>query len=125
MSLSCFHPLVREWFERRFAAPTDAQAEGWPAIASGRHTLISAPTGSGKTLTAFLVCIDRLLRQALAGELADETQVVYVSPLKALSADIHRNLEVPLAEITAPTYAAGHLLPELRVALRTGDTPAA
>src|SRR5512136_1755716 len=99
--LSTFHPLVREWFESRFEAPTAAQAEGWPAIARGSHTLISAPTGSGKTLAAFLVCIDRLLREAAAGALANEAHVVYVSPLKALSNDVHRNLEVPLREISA------------------------
>jgi len=119
-----FHPIVAQWFAERFGQPTEPQRLGWPEIMAGQHTLIAAPTGSGKTLTAFLVCIDRLLRQALAGELRDETQVVYVSPLKALSADIHRNLEVPLAEITARAYAAGLLLPELRIGLRTGDTPA-
>ncbi|MGH7194207.1 MAG: DEAD/DEAH box helicase, partial [Candidatus Saccharimonadales bacterium] len=97
---------------------------GWPEIMAGRHTLIAAPTGSGKTLAAFLVCIDRLLRQAIDGKLTDETQVVYVSPLKALSNDIHRNLETPLAKISEAARAAGHALPELRVMVRTGDTPA-
>src|SRR5213083_3231104 len=100
MPLEYFHPIVREWFEKTFSAPTEAQALGWPAIASGRHTLISAPTGSGKTLAAFLVCIDRLLRAGVCGELADVARVVYVSPLKALSNDVHKNLSVPLREIT-------------------------
>src|SRR5579872_4479471 len=98
MSLfSLFHPAVAAWFARHFAAPTAAQSEAWPAIKSGRHTLIAAPTGSGKTLAAFLAAIDDLVRQGLAGALRDETQIVYVSPLKALSNDIHRNLDIPLA----------------------------
>ena len=122
--LATFHPLVQEWFERKFAGPTAAQAEGWPAIASGRHTLISAPTGSGKTLAAFLVCIDRLLRASLRGELPDSSQVVYVSPLRALSNDVHRNLTVPLREIAELAQGKGIALPEIRIALRTGDTPA-
>jgi ATP-dependent helicase Lhr and Lhr-like helicase len=124
MPLSQFHAAVRDWFESRFEAPTEAQSAGWPAIARGDHTLISAPTGSGKTLAAFLVCIDRLLREAVAGKLSDEAHVVYVSPLKALSNDVHRNLEVPLREITAIARAQGLELPEIRVAVRTGDTPA-
>jgi len=119
-----FHPLTAEWFAGRFGEPTEAQRLGWPEIVAGRHTLIAAPTGSGKTLAAFLVCIDRLVRQAAEGTLADETQVVYISPLKALSNDIHRNLEVPLAEIMARARAAGIELPPLRVMVRTGDTPA-
>lgn len=122
--LTTFHPLVRTWFESRFAAPTPAQAAGWPAIARGRHTLISAPTGSGKTLAAFLVCIDRLLRAALDGSLPDSSQVVYVSPLKALSNDVHRNLSVPMQEIAALAKLQGISLPEIRIGLRTGDTPA-
>lgn len=122
--LPTFHPLVREWFERKFSVPTAAQAQGWPAIASGRHTLISAPTGSGKTLAAFLVCIDRLLRASLQGELPDSSQVVYVSPLKALSNDVHKNLSVPLREIVESAHSRGVALPEIRIALRTGDTPA-
>ena len=91
-ALETFHPVVRTWFVRRFpGGATEPQAAGWPAIASGRHTLIAAPTGSGKTLAAFLVCIDRLIRDAAGeGELADETRVVYVSPLKALATDIRR-----------------------------------
>src|SRR5262249_28092457 len=93
------HPLVRDWFVGRFATPTEPQLEGWPYILSGKTTLISAPTGSGKTLAAFLTCIDQLVRKALAGELLDVTEVLYVSPLKALSNDIQKNLEMPLGEI--------------------------
>ena len=96
---SSFHPAVAAWFDRSFAAPTAAQAEAWPAIQAGRHVLIAAPTGSGKTLAAFLAAIDGLVRQGLEGRLEDETQIVYVSPLKALSNDIQRNLEAPLAGI--------------------------
>ncbi|MCW5347725.1 DEAD/DEAH box helicase, partial [Pseudomonas aeruginosa] len=96
--LAEFHPAVRQWFERHFAAPTPAQVEAWPAIREGLSTLVAAPTGSGKTLTAFLAAIDALVVEGLAagGELADATQVVYVSPLKALSNDIRINLEQPL-----------------------------
>jgi ATP-dependent Lhr-like helicase len=119
-----FHPIVREWFEGKFAGPTEAQSLGWPAIARGSHTLISAPTGSGKTLAAFLICIDRLLRAAISGELPDLAQVVYVSPLKALSNDVHKNLSIPLQEITALALSKGITLPEIRIAVRTGDTPA-
>ena len=122
--LSQFHPLVQAWFRGRFKAPTEAQAQGWPAIAQGRHTLIAAPTGSGKTLAAFLTCLDGLVRAGLDGGLPDRTQVVYVSPLKALANDIQRNLMDPLAEINTLAEAAGTPLPEIRVAVRTGDTPA-
>ena len=124
MPLSQFHPLVQEWFKSRFSEPTDAQLYGWPAIAEGRHTLIAAPTGSGKTLAAFLTCIDSLVRQGLSGEIPDRTQVVYVSPLKALSNDIQKNLATPLEEIAALADAAGTPLPEIRAAVRTGDTRA-
>ena len=117
------HPLVRDWFLSRFDAPTEAQSLGWPAIARGRHTLIAAPTGSGKTLAAFLMCIDGLVRRALAGDLPDTTQVVYVSPLKALSNDISKNLEAPLSEIQALALERGILMPEIRASVRTGDTP--
>ena len=123
-----FHPAIRVWFERRFAqGPTEPQAAGWPAIARGEDVLIAAPTGSGKTLAAFLVCIDRLLRaaEAAGGELPDETSVVYVSPLKALAADVGKNLEGPLAEIRTVAHELGLTLPPLRVALRSGDTTAA
>ncbi len=123
-SLSLLHPLVRDWFVGEFGEPTDAQALGWPAIARGRHTLIAAPTGSGKTLAAFLTCIDGLVRQGLDGGLDDRTQVVYVSPLKALSNDIHRNLAVPLEGIRRLAAERGEALPEIRTAVRTGDTPA-
>ena len=125
MPTSHFHPLIRTWFERRFGKPTEAQAQGWPAIASRRHTLIAAPTGSGKTLAAFLTALDSLARQALDSDgLPDATQVVYVSPLKALANDIQRNLLEPLGEITALAEEMGTPLPEIRVAVRTGDTPA-
>ncbi|NQW22314.1 MAG: DEAD/DEAH box helicase [SAR202 cluster bacterium] len=124
MPLAQFHPLVQEWFKSRFPEPTDAQLQGWPAIAQGRHTLIAAPTGSGKTLAAFLTCIDNLVRQGLAGEIPDSTQVVYVSPLKALSNDIQKNLATPLEEIAILAEAAGTPLPEIRAGVRTGDTKA-
>jgi len=121
-SLAWAHPLVAEWFVRRFATPTEPQEQGWPHILAGRTTLISAPTGSGKTLAAFLACIDRLVRKALAGDLADRTQVLYVSPLKALGNDIQKNLEVPLGEILAMAGERGLLMPAIRTAVRTGDT---
>jgi ATP-dependent helicase Lhr and Lhr-like helicase len=124
MRLDVFHPLVSRWFDDRFAAPTDPQERGWQEIAAGRHTLVAAPTGSGKTLAAFLVCLDRLLRHWLEGTLEDKISVVYVSPLKALSNDIHRNLEVPLAELADRAEAAGHGRPPIRAMVRTGDTPA-
>ncbi|WP_447972908.1 DEAD/DEAH box helicase [Nitrospira sp. Kam-Ns4a] len=124
MVLSGFHPVIADWFRGRFGAPTAVQAQAWPAIASGRHVLIAAPTGSGKTLAAFLTCLDALFRQALAGELEERTQVLYVSPLKALSNDVQKNLRQPLAEIAEAALAAGWLLPAIRVAVRTGDTPA-
>ena len=143
MATSQFHPIIRDWFDRRFQSPTEAQAQGWAAVAEGRHTLIAAPTGSGKTLAAFLTCIDSLVRQGLEDELPDTTQVVYVSPLKALSNDIQKNLAAPLEEIAAlaseriaeecpqtdppPESAGASLLegvfPDIRVGVRTGDTP--
>ena len=124
MSLDRFHPLVQEWFKSRFSEPTEAQIDGWPAIAQGRHTLIAAPTGSGKTLAAFMASIDSLVRQGLSGEIPDSTQVVYVSPLKALSNDIQKNLATPLEEIAELADAAGTPLPEIRAVVRTGDTKA-
>jgi ATP-dependent Lhr-like helicase len=117
-----FHPAVAEWFGCNFAAPTEAQAEAWPAIKAGRHTLVAAPTGSGKTLAAFLTAIDGLVRQGVEGSLADETQIVYVSPLKALSNDIQRNLEAPLAGIRAALKRRGLPDFEIRTWVRTGDT---
>ena len=116
------HPLVREWFVRRFGTPTEPQEQGWPHILAGKTTLISAPTGSGKTLAAFLACIDRLVRKASRGELMDRTEVIYVSPLKALSNDIQKNLEVPLGEILRLAGERGILMPPIRTAVRTGDT---
>ena len=116
------HPLVREWFVGRFGTPTEPQAAGWPHILADETTLISAPTGSGKTLAAFLICIDRLVRKALSGELMDRTEVLYVSPLKALSNDIQKNLETPLGEIFQLAGQRGLLMPEVRTAVRTGDT---
>ncbi|HXH50552.1 MAG TPA: DEAD/DEAH box helicase, partial [Terriglobia bacterium] len=98
-TLAWAHPLVRDWFVEQFGAPTEPQEQGWPHIVEGRDVLISAPTGSGKTLAAFLGCIDRLVRQAIDGALPDHVAVLYVSPLKALGNDIHKNLEIPLRGI--------------------------
>jgi ATP-dependent Lhr-like helicase len=123
MPLSRFHPLIAEWFHTQVGQPTDVQVEAWPAIQSGADVLVAAPTGSGKTFAAFLSCIDHLFEQALARELEDHTQVLYVSPLKALSNDIQKNLQQPLAEIGIAALSAGLLMPELRVLVRTGDTP--
>ncbi len=125
MAAHTFHPLIQAWFSGRFDAPTEPQKLGWPHIAAGHHTLIAAPTGSGKTLAAFLVCIDRLWRDSLAGQLADGVQVLYLSPLKALGNDIQRNLQAPLAEISALAAAAGQEVPSIRTAVRSGDTPPA
>ena len=119
-----FHPLTAEWFRGRFAAATAPQLEAWPAIRAGRDVLVSAPTGSGKTLAAFLICLDRLVTAGLAGRLDDRVEVVYVSPLKALSNDIGRNLETPLAELEQLAFERGLPAPGIRTAVRTGDTPA-
>src|SRR5213593_2722456 len=118
MPLSHFHPAVAWWFRECVGEPSAPQVEGWPRIRTGRHTLIAAPTGSGKTLAAFLWAIDRLLREGDA--LANETQVLYVSPLKALGNDVRKNLQGPLAELSTldPSF------PEIRVLVRTGDTRA-
>ena len=106
--LSLFDPLVQEWFTTRLGNPTEPQLRGWPEIRAGHDVLISAPTGSGKTLAAFLTAIDLLIRQARAGALPEQTEILYVSPLKALSNDIQKNLEIPLAEISALAAAQGH-----------------
>ena len=116
------HPVVQEWFITRFGTPTEPQEAGWPHILAGRPTLISAPTGSGKTLAAFLICIDQLIRRSIEGRLNDVTEVVYVSPLKALSNDIRKNLEQPLAEIQQLALTRGYLCSPIRTAVRTGDT---
>ncbi|CAM2068294.1 DEAD/DEAH box helicase [Sulfidibacter corallicola] len=119
-----FHPAVQHWFSHRFQTPTQPQERGWPAIQSGANTLIAAPTGSGKTLAAFLASLDRLFRQAVAGELTDATKVVYISPLRALSNDIHKNLAEPLAGIAESMEKLGYGNPQVRTAIRTGDTTA-
>ena len=123
--LDSFHPAIAAWFARTFAAPTPAQVEAWPAIRAGRHTLIAAPTGSGKTLAAFLAAIDGLVREGMGFGLPEQTTVVYVSPLKALSNDIAINLEAPLAGIRAELERRGHINIDIRTGVRTGDTPAA
>src|SRR5437879_4237868 len=113
-----FHPAVTQWFEQKFGTPTEPQALGWPHIQRGEDTLIAAPTGSGKTLAAFLACLDSMIHEGEA--LPDETQVLYVSPLKALANDVRKNLLEPLAELR---LLEG--VPEIRAAVRTGDTPQA
>ena len=126
MALPGFHPLVSQWFLETLGPPTQAQTLGWAAIREGRHTLIAAPTGSGKTLAAFLTAIDDLIREGeAAGALPDEVRVIYVSPLKALSADIHKNLAAPRTGIHARAVHGGCALPPITAAVRTGDTTAA
>jgi len=120
--LNSFHPAVAAWFSRTFDAPTQAQVQAWPALAAGQHVLVAAPTGSGKTFAAFLAAIDQLVKEGLAGPLPDETRVVYVSPLKALSNDIQRNLEAPLNGIREELAASGLPDVEIRAVVRTGDT---
>ena len=120
--LSWAHPITQEWFVSRFGTPTEPQALGWPNILAGKPTLISAPTGSGKTLAAFLVCIDRLFRKSLEGTLRPSTHVVYISPLKALSNDVQKNLEEPLREIQQLALERGYLSIGIRTGVRTGDT---
>src|ERR1700730_12161139 len=122
--LARFHPAVRRWFKDAFGKPSDPQREGWPAIASGSHTLILAPTGTGKTLAAFLWELNELIVRGTKAPLSDAVHLLYVSPLKALNNDIQRNLERPLAELRERFAADGKELPEIRVAVRTGDTPA-
>jgi ATP-dependent Lhr-like helicase len=124
-ALASFHPLVAGWFRERFGEPTAPQRAGWPAIAAGRDTLIAAPTGSGKTLAAFLACLDALVVDGLRAPLPDRVHILYISPLKALSNDVHRNLSVPLAELQARAARDGVALPAIEVGVRTGDTPMA
>nr|HEX4318567.1 DEAD/DEAH box helicase [Kofleriaceae bacterium] len=123
--LEAFHPLVAGWFRERFGEPTAPQRDGWPRIAAGDDVLIAAPTGSGKTLAAFLSCLDDLVRRSYAtgGVVAEGTQILYISPLKALSNDVQRNLEAPLAELRERAARTGDIFPDIRVAVRTGDTP--
>ncbi|MFQ5960674.1 MAG: DNA glycosylase AlkZ-like family protein [Candidatus Methylomirabilales bacterium] len=120
--LKAFHPAVRGWFTHRFEQPTAPQVQGWPAIGAGAHTLLTAPTGSGKTLAAFLWCIDHLVQLGVEGRLTDDVHILYISPLKALTNDIQRNLVEPLEGVRATAQAMGVELPELRSAVRTGDT---
>ncbi|HXL87098.1 MAG TPA: DEAD/DEAH box helicase, partial [Gemmatimonadaceae bacterium] len=119
-----FHPLVGQWFEETFGEPSDPQRSGWPAIATGSHTLILAPTGTGKTLAAFLWELNELIVRGLEEPLPNAVHLLYISPLKALNNDIQRNLDRPLAELRSRFAAAGQAFPEIRVAVRTGDTPA-
>ena len=121
-ALAPFLPAVRGWFDREFGTPTPAQRDAWPLLAAGHHVLIAAPTGSGKTLAAFLAAIDQLVREP--GPLPDECRVLYVSPLKALSNDIRKNLEGPLDGISSALLEAGQAAPEIRAMVRTGDTSA-
>jgi ATP-dependent Lhr-like helicase len=121
--VSALFPLVAGWFADRYGAPTEPQVHGWPIIRAGRDVLISAPTGSGKTLAAFTTALDGIVRRAAAGPLPDRTLVVYVSPLKALTNDIRKNLETPLGELLARAAAEGLTLAPIRTATRTGDTP--
>ncbi|MBA3564142.1 MAG: DEAD/DEAH box helicase [Gammaproteobacteria bacterium] len=123
MPVSAFHPATASWFTRSFDAPTDVQREAWPAIQSGKHTLLAAPTGSGKTLAAFLAAIDALVREGLERGLPDQTRVLYISPLKALSNDIQKNLQAPLAGIREELFAQGRPDVDVRALVRTGDTP--
>src|SRR3989442_12906349 len=117
-----FHPHVARWFADTFGEPTPGQQQGWRAIGSGRHTLIAAPTGSGKTLAAFLTTLDGLFQEGLRAPLPDEVRVVYVSPLKALSTDIHKNLALPRRGIAHRAEAMGMDPPRITAAVRTGDT---
>src|SRR6059058_1449154 len=122
--LTRFHPLVRKWFKNTFRKPSDPQEQGWPAIADGAHTLILAPTGTGKTLTAFLWELNELITRGLHEPLPNAVHLLYISPLKALNNDIQRNLEQPLRQLRELFSAEGKDFPEIRVAVRTGDTPA-
>src|SRR5436190_24363119 len=120
-----FHPTIAQWFAEKFGSPTEPQEKGWPGIQSGENVLIAAPTGSGKTLAAFMAELDLLFREGLDGKLKDETRVLYVSPLKALSNDIHKNLEEPLAGIREALRVSEGKDIAVLADVRTGDTPAA
>ncbi len=122
--LAPFHPIVRAWFKETLGKPSAPQEKGWPAIASGDDTLILAPTGTGKTLAAFLWELNQLITSGLASPLGNSVHILYVSPLKALNNDVQRNLELPLRQLSERFAAAGEIFPEIRVAVRTGDTPA-
>jgi len=123
VSMRGFHPAVAAWFSERFAAATAAQRMGWPAIQQGEHVLILAPTGSGKTLAAFLWGISELAERLGREPELQGVQILYISPLKALNNDIHRNLREPLAAIRRRAKALGQPIPAIRTAVRTGDTP--
>ena len=123
-ALAAFHPVVQRWFQQKLGSPSEPQVQGWPVIREGHDVLIAAPTGSGKTLTAFLACLDELVRRALLGTLEDSTRVLYVSPLKALGNDVQKNLLGPLAEILELARQEGHSPQDIRVGVRTGDTKA-
>src|SRR5688500_16899577 len=123
--LTRFHPAIERWFSQTLGSPTPAQSQGWESIRAGRPTLIAAPTGSGKTLAAFLSALDDLFQEGLQSPLPDEVRVVYVSPLKALSADIHKNLAEPRRGIRRVAEAMGLEAPRMTAAARTGGTPAA
>ena len=118
-----FHPLIARWFTTHIGEPSEPQRRGWPEIAAGHDTLVAAPTGSGKTLAAFLDELDGLVRAGLEGTLEDGVQVLYLSPLRALSHDVEKNLDRPLRELEAMAREDGTPLPEIRVDVRTGDTP--
>src|ERR1044072_5048894 len=123
--LAPFHPLVAKWVGEQRGRPSAPQEQGWPAIASGDDTLILAPTGTGKTLAAFLWELNQLIVDGLAAPLGNAVQILYVSPLKALNNDVQKNLEPPLGQLAQRFTEAGERFPEIRVAVRTGDTPAA
>src|SRR5918997_862261 len=122
-ALAPFHPVVREWFRDTLGAPSEPQRRGWPAIAGGEHCLILAPTGTGKTLAAFLWELNALITEGLGKPLANAIHLLYISPLKALNNDVQRNLELPLAQLKERFEREGEVFPEIRVAVRTGDTP--
>src|SRR3954468_8313402 len=123
-ALSAFHPFVRAWFTETLGKPSAPQAKGWPAIATGNDALILAPTGTGKTLAAFLWELNQLIVAGLKTPLPNAVQILYVSPLKALNNDVQRNLELPLMQLSERFKDSGEIFPEIRVAVRTGDTPA-